>query len=606
MSGCKAFLTLDEALAAVMESDSDDEEEVDTIVMIPPDPSEVTDEELEIDSEQPGALPNDVSGILEVKAGSAARKRQENRPAKPKKPSKEGKSNDRNKKAATREGTNNYPVGNSRNDPKERKNWPKRKWGVSDTLFTEMQEAPIIPSLQDEHPELAMKSPLEIYKLFFDQQVEQLIIDHTLKYAREVHNDHEFDFQKEDLWKFLLIIMISSYNERPSYRLYWSKEEDVACPLISKLMPRHRYELIKRYIHVCDNNQLDMADRWTKLRPLVKIVNEKLKIFGIFRSHLSIDEQIIPYYGHHSCKMYHREKPIRFGFQFWVLAGDDGCPFHFEPYQGKLQTKDGIPLGTKVVNDLVQCIDHPEQHFLYFDNLFCSLPLLESLRERKIKATGTIRNNRLQNCQLTEIKAMEKTDRGTFETVSTSDLCVSRYHDNKVVTIASNFMSSEPAKDVLRRVKGQKEKIHVPQPAMICNYNGHMGGVDVLDGFLANLRPCIGGKKWYWMPLINCLRLLQVAAFRAYVALGHNKISQLEFLRSVVKMAISETTLSTPSRPGKRRASVLPRRLTEDHIPTPAEKQGRCSFCKKNTRMQCSLCDVLLHQNAVCFNGFHT
>ena len=144
-------------------------------------------------------------------------------------------------------------------------------------------------------------------------------------------------------------------------------------------------------------------------------------------------------------------------------------------FRAILQTKEGSPSGTKVVNDLVQCIEHPEQHSLYFDNLFCSLPLLESLREKKIKATGTIRNNRLQNCQLKEIKAMEKTDRGTFETVSTDKLCVSRYHDNKVVTIASNFMSSNPAQDVLRRVKGQKEKIHVPQPAMICNYNGHMG-----------------------------------------------------------------------------------------------------------------------------------
>ena len=48
MSGCKAFLTLDEALAAVMESDSDDEEEVDTIVMIPPDPSEVRERSLSI------------------------------------------------------------------------------------------------------------------------------------------------------------------------------------------------------------------------------------------------------------------------------------------------------------------------------------------------------------------------------------------------------------------------------------------------------------------------------------------------------------------------------------------------------------------------------
>ena len=198
-----------------------------------------------------------------------------------------------------------------------------------------------------------------------------------------------------------------------------------------------------------------------------------------------------------------------------MLAGDDGCQYHVEPYQGKSEVRDGTPLGAKVVDHLVKCLDHPEQRYLYFDNLSWSLPLLEDLRQRNIKATGTVRNNRLQNCQLRDTKAIEKTDRGTYQTVSTRNLCVSRYHDNKVVTIAPNVLSSEPPKNVLRRVKGQKENIHVSQPAMIDDHNGHMGGVDIFDGYLANLRPCIGGKKWYWMPMINCVRLLQVAAFRA-------------------------------------------------------------------------------------------
>lgn len=48
-----------------------------------------------------------------------------------------------------------------------------------------------------------------------------------------------------------------------------------------------------------------------------------------------------------SCKMYHREKLIHFSFQFWVLARDSGCPFHFEPYQGKSEVRDGTPLGKK-------------------------------------------------------------------------------------------------------------------------------------------------------------------------------------------------------------------------------------------------------------------
>ena len=33
--------------------------------------------------------------------------------------------------------------------------------------------------------------------------------------------------------------------------------------------------------------------------------------FGVFAEHLSIDEQMVPFFGRHSCKMFIRGKPIR-------------------------------------------------------------------------------------------------------------------------------------------------------------------------------------------------------------------------------------------------------------------------------------------------------
>ena len=50
-----------------------------------------------------------------------------------------------------------------------------------------------------------------------------------------------------------------------------------------------------------------------------------------------------------------------------------------------------------------------------------------------------------------------------------------------------------------------------------------MGGMDQLDGFINNVRPCIGGKKWYWEQLINLIRLPQVAAFRLFYHLNPKK-----------------------------------------------------------------------------------
>ena len=46
---------------------------------------------------------------------------------------------------------------------------------------------------------------LELYKMFFDREVEQLFLDCTNKYAL-IQNDPSFSMNTEDLWDFLTII----------------------------------------------------------------------------------------------------------------------------------------------------------------------------------------------------------------------------------------------------------------------------------------------------------------------------------------------------------------------------------------------------------------
>ena len=170
--------------------------------------------------------------------------------------------------------------------------------------------------------------------------------------------------------------------------------------------------------------------------------------------------------------------------------------------------------------------------------------------------------------------------------------------------MASDFHRSEPRR-VLRRVKGQKEIISVQQPSMIATYNAHMGSVDVLDGYLANLRSSIGGKKWYWMPMINILRLLQVAAYRFYVALGHSSVSQIDFLQELVHEAVRGFSLKSITRTGSHRI-VASLSISEQHMPIPVVKQGRCRVCKKNCRSMCSICGLLAHEKFWCFYKLHS
>ena len=93
---------------------------------------------------------------------------------------------------------------------------------------------------------------------------------------------------------------------------------------------------------------------------------------------------MVPYCGHHSCKMFICSKP-----------GSDGYPYHFTIYTGKGENSSG-PLGSRVVKEKVDIIvEHtdPLKHELFFDNFFTSYNLLADIAAKNVKAIGTIREN---------------------------------------------------------------------------------------------------------------------------------------------------------------------------------------------------------------------
>ena len=129
-----------------------------------------------------------------------------------------------------------------------------------------------------------------------------------------------------------------------------------------------------------------------------------------------------------------------------------------------------------------------------------------------------------------------------------------------------------------------------------------MGGVDLLDRFLSDYRPRLRSKKWWWCLFSNFLNMSVVAAYRLHKKIGAT-ISHLQFRRDVVRTLMARGH-DKPLRPGPSRMTVDRVRLTGKlHVCAPADKQGRCKHCKKNTRNMCKLCDVLLHPH--CADKFH-
>ena len=66
---------------------------------------------------------------------------------------------------------------------------------------------------------------------------------------------------------------------------------------------------------------------------------------------------------------------------------------------------------------------------------------MNKLAEKRMKATGTIRENRTEaaNKQLIQNKELQKQERGTYNCCSGGKVYIAKWHENSVVNIANNW-----------------------------------------------------------------------------------------------------------------------------------------------------------------------
>ena len=109
------------------------------------------------------------------------------------------------------------------------------------------------------------------------------------------------------------MLLLIRYHSLPQEKMYWSLDKDISVPIVWESMSCLQYRNMKQNLHLADNSQIDNTNKLYNERPYLNLLNTKLQQFGIFLPDLSIDEQMIPYRGKHSSKMFFKVKPIRLG-----------------------------------------------------------------------------------------------------------------------------------------------------------------------------------------------------------------------------------------------------------------------------------------------------
>ena len=123
--------------------------------------------------------------------------------------------------------------------------------------------------------------PVELFELYYDTDICDMIAKYTNLYAFQKGKPNLFVTPNE-IKVFLAILLVSGYCQVPRFRMYWEESPDSHNEAISRAMSRNRFVQIMTYLHVCDNNNLDITDRFAKVVEFSPLGKNESKVEKIF------------------------------------------------------------------------------------------------------------------------------------------------------------------------------------------------------------------------------------------------------------------------------------------------------------------------------------
>ena len=444
--------------------------------------------------------------------------------------------------------------------------------------------------------------PVKIFELFFSKELKNYIIEATLE------NGYELSHKK--LNKFLGILICSIVNVRKKERDFWSENKLLHHDVISEALSRNEFLEIKHFLKLSKKADKNLNDKVWRVRNFVELFNTNLQQFGFFSSRYSIDESMIKFFGRSIIKQFVKNKPIRFGLKLWALCSTSGFLFHFSIYCGKNDNDSSeklknCTLGSRVVINMLDPLlkkipkKDLENYHVCFDNYFTSPDLIAHLKDLGLKATGTVRQNRVYEKKIENNKEKKYTVpvlldnnsvRGSSDCKhdAQSNINYISVMDSKIVSILSSAAGVTPTTNMERYSKVEKKRIPIAFPRSFKIYNKCMGGVDLHDQHCNDVKIEVKGKKWTWTVF---LRAIEIAISNATVLYNlcttKEKQSTYNFVVSIAEYYLK-----------KEKEELQTHKLV-----TLNEIRRICTNCTKKVDTYCFHCKE--HFCKTCFNDFH-
>ncbi|XP_034841708.1 piggyBac transposable element-derived protein 1 [Mirounga leonina] len=340
-------------------------------------------------------------------------------------------------------------------------------------------------------------NPVELFELFFDDEIFNMIVNETNNYASQKNVNLEVTIQ--EIRCVFGILLLSGFVRRPRRGMYW-EISDADQNLVRDAIRRDRFELIFSYLHFADNSHLDQKDKFTKLRPLIKQMNRNFLLYAPLEEYYYFDKTMCECF---DSDQFLNGKPIRIGYKIWCGTTTQGYLVWFEPYQEEstvMVDKDlDLGLGGNLVMHFADVLLERGQYpyHLCFDSFFTSVKLVSALKKKGVRATGTIRENRTDKCPLMNAEHMRKMKKGYFDfrVEENEEIILCRWHGDDIISLCSNAVGIEPASELSCSAD---EDIHqIAQPSIVKLYDECREGVAKMDQIISKYRVRIRSKKWY-------------------------------------------------------------------------------------------------------------
>lgn len=147
--------------------------------------------------------------------------------------------------------------------------------------------------------------PIDYFKLFLTDEIIQLMVIETNRNAQQVFSSQRISrgsrfsswepITKDDMGKFMGLLLWMGLVKMPSLADYWSKAERYQNNVASKTMSRNKFELILRFWHFENNDSADKTDRLYKIRRLLNLSNNVFKSMHQPGEIIAVDESMIPF-----------------------------------------------------------------------------------------------------------------------------------------------------------------------------------------------------------------------------------------------------------------------------------------------------------------------